>query len=157
MASGIQMLIHEISARFQKTSDTAWLDGKPANPKKVLGLMQRSLNKYTGFNWKMTPTRIGKKRYYGEFDFEGTTIEIQVSWEDAYGSMESTIDRPAVVCVNPAAHDRNVFLYYWPMETEKIKHLFKAPAAIIIDAVEGRRKADARFAKDSGMNAIWNP
>ncbi len=142
-------LIIETSARFKAGSNTAMLDGRPANPKKILGLMQKSLNKTTGFNWKMTPTKMLPNKYAGDFTFEDTTITVEVSWDSDYGARVYSIDSPAVTAVNDAAFERNIFFYAIQMNTKNIGQIWKKSADDIRDRINGRRAAQDRFDQDA--------
>ena len=139
------MRVKEVAARFRTATDTAWFDGMPANPKKILALMQKSLNETTGYKFKMTPTLIRENRYYGIFRFEGVTIEVQVQWDSPYGARAYSLEKPSIIAVNPTAYDRTVFTYHMALTTETITLLWMGQAARRITHDVERRRSHPEY------------
>lgn len=119
--------------RFQKQSNSAIFNGKPADPKKILIALKNSLNKTTGFNFKVKPTRVNKKEYAADFYYEDGDFEypmahgakwmmivLTVSWFEN-GSKE----KPIIKAQIHNSHDEmTLFKHQIEMNNETISNMW---------------------------------
>ncbi len=106
-----------MKTRFRRSAKTtALLDGQPANPKKILNMIQQSLNKATGYNFRLTPKYIEDEGFWAlyEYNFGEYTVEIEVeiSWYDDQ-MYSGTIEKPMIrIVIERPIRDRKTLSHY---------------------------------------------
>ena len=102
--------------RFRRSAKTtAMLDGHPENPKKILTMMKQSLDRATGYRFKVTPKYIEDEEFWGMLIYDGgeykVEIAIEINWYSGQQYLAS-IDKPIIRSTITAARNGEQTLFH---------------------------------------------